>query len=560
MYNKHITEQYKLQVSHVQKNGDSRSKPWAGLVMYELYTPSFKDTNGDGYGDLAGIRQNLPYLQGLGIEALWMPPIFPSPFKDCGYDVSNYRDIDPKFGTLEEATSLIDDIHDAGMKVVFDLVVNHTSDQHPWFTQSRSSRDNPKSDWFVWKDPRPDGSPPNNWIGDFGGGAWEFDETRQQFYLHTFLPEQPDLNYRNPEVLDAMLDNMRFWFDSGVDGLRLDSLPFVMKHEDFPDEPLNPGYREGDHPFTRLLHTAIYFQPEMLDTLRSFIAVADEYPDQNKFVISEACPPPLLYDEWLPQIYEATDGLTHAPFNSQLISLPWTAAALSQVVDDFYSTRREHDIPFWTLGSHDAPRLLRRIGREQAGVAAASLLTLPKSCAVILCGDEIGLEGQEVPRELKQDKTFIRFDPGTNRSRDDGRLPMAWDDSPKAGFTTGVPWMPIPADYKEHNVQSQEQDPASLLTFYKKLIHHRTTSDAIRIGKYKRIATESDAIWAYECSFNGDREVVLLNFSGQEQPIAIDYPEAATILSWPTNKDTETADLQDYLLEPNGAIIFSIPY
>jgi alpha-glucosidase len=532
-----------------------QKNPWKGKVIYELYTPSFMDSNGDGWGDLKGAESKLSYLNYLGVDVIWFPPIFKSPQKDSGYDVSDYRKIEPRFGSLKQCLSLINRIHSQGMQVCFDLVVNHTSNQHPWFVEAASSPESPTRDYYIWKNPNPDGTEPNNWVANFGGSYWE--RIGEQYYGHSFAPEQPDLNYRNPKVLKAMGDNMRFWYDHGVDMIRLDALPWVMKHPDMPPERENPNFKaeNGDHPFTRLIHDYAIYQPEMLDVLGYFCRIASEY--QGKFVISEAYPPPNVDQSWVEKLYQAADSSLHAPFNFGPVFTPFNSGQFPQFVDKTYSKLRTNDLPIFQLSSHDVPRLRDRVGDDQLRGAMMWLLTTPSSMPVLYNGDEIGMKGQFIPPPLRRD-VFHRFDPNSTKSRDIARLPIPWDASTNGGFTTGQPWLPITEEYKTNNVESQLNDPYSLLNMVKALIHHRKQSETMKFGRYNRVKVGSDQVYAYECIGDTAKEAVFLNFSGQTQKITYDSPSLREIIS--TLLDTQPGsniDPDNFYLRPNEGKLIS---
>ena len=353
-------------------------------MIYQIYPRSFQDSDGDGVGDLAGVERRLDYLASLGIDAIWLSPIFPSPMADFGYDVADYCGVDPLFGTLADFDRLLAAAHERGLKLLLDFVPNHSSDQHPWFVESRSSRGNPKRDWYVWRDPAPDGGPPNNWISDFGGSAWEWDKTTGQYYLHAFLKEQPDLNWRNPEVRAAMLDVMRFWFDRGVDGFRIDVLWHMVKHADFPDNPVNQAWAEGEPDYTRVHQLHSTDQPEVHEVAAEMRSLADSYGE--RLLVGEI----YLPIERLVRYYGADDPGVHLPFNFQLIDLPWDAATIGMAIRQYELILPENGWPNWVLGNHDRPRIAAKIGEAQARVAATLLLTL-RGTPTIYYGDEIGI-------------------------------------------------------------------------------------------------------------------------------------------------------------------------
>ena len=444
---------------------------WQTGVIYQIYPRSYQDSNGDGVGDLAGITQRLEYLSDtLGVDAIWLSPIYPSPMHDFGYDVANYTDIHPLFGTLEDFDRLLEETHRRGMKMILDLVPNHTSDEHPWFVESRSSRDNPKRDWYLWRDPAPGGGPPNNWLSHFGGPAWTYDETTRQYYLHQFVKQQPDLNYRNPEVVAAILDVMRFWLDLGVDGFRVDVIGLMMKDPEFRDEPLNPEWN-GIKPFDSLKHVYTANLPEVHELIRQMRAVLDSYDD--RMMVGET----YLPNDMLMLYYGSADMLEcHLPFNFQLITAPWDAAGVRKMVDDYEAVLPPDAWPNWVLGNHDQHRLATRIGPEHARVANMLLLTL-RGTPTCYYGDELGMENVPIPPEKIQDPPAINQPEIAHIvGRDPERTPMQWDDSPNAGFAAPDVqdlWLPLAPNYKEVNVANQLKDPRSFLSYFRKLLAYR---------------------------------------------------------------------------------------
>lgn len=451
---------------------------WQTGVIYQIYPFSFADSNGDGYGDLPGIASKLDYLKDLGVDAIWLSPIYPSPLADWGYDVSDYKAIHPLCGTMADFDRLLADCHEKGLKLILDFVPNHTSDQHPWFVESRSSRQNPKRDWYLWKDAKADGGPPSNWLSVFGGSAWERDETSGQYYLHSFLKEQPDLNWRNPEVQAAMLDVMRFWLDKGVDGFRIDSLWHVIKDAQYRDNPPAPHYVEGEMPAYKR-HVGAYTggQPELHEVVGLMRHVVDQYPD--RVLIGEMYLP---IEELLGYYGRKRDTGLHLPSNFQLIVQPWKAVEIFAGVNRYEASLPEFAWPNWVVGNHDKPRVASRVGPEQARIAAMLLLTL-RGTPTIYCGDEIGMTNGNVPPEKVRDP--VAKMPGSGKpGRDPERTPMQWTGDPGAGFTTGEPWLPIGPDAEVVNVQVQRDDPKSMLAFYRRLLSLRRAEPALQIGSY----------------------------------------------------------------------------
>jgi len=456
---------------------------WQDGIIYQIYPRSFQDSNGDGIGDLRGVMRRLDYLKGLGIKAIWISPIYPSPMADFGYDISDYRGIWPTFGTMADFDELLQRIHEAGMKLILDLVPNHSSDEHPWFQESRSSRDNPKRNWYIWQDPKPDGSPPNNWLSVFGGSAWEWDEKTKQYYYHAFLVKQPDLNWRNPEVEKAMLDIMRFWLDKGVDGFRVDAMWHLIKDKQLRDNPHNPDYEPTMATYNQLLPVYSTDQPEMHDIIARMRKLLDQY--QQRLMIAEI---------YLPVnrlvTYYGTNAReeAHLPFNFMLISLPWDPKMLAANIDEYEGALPAEAWPNWVMGNHDQPRITSRIGPQQARVAAILLLTL-RGTPTLYYGDEIGMRDVPIPKDEIQDPQGLNM-PDKNLSRDPERTPMLWDNSEQAGFTAGKPWLRLDKTWMRDNVQVQRQDKYSMLNLYQRLIQLRQCEHSLMTGNYKPVFSD----------------------------------------------------------------------
>jgi alpha-glucosidase len=483
-----------------------RPQPWwQHGVIYQIYPRSFMDASGDGVGDLAGVTSRLDYLEWLGVDAVWISPFYPSPMADFGYDVSDYTGVDPLFGTLEDFDALLEEAHRRGMKVILDFVPNHTSDEHPWFVEARSSRENPKRDWYIWRDPKPDGSPPTNWESYFGGSAWEWDEGTGQYYLRLFTEKQPDLNWRNPAVREAMYDAMRFWFEMGVDGFRLDVLWVLIKDDLFRDNPENPDWKEGDWLLNRQSRVYSGDRPEVHEVVREMRAVADEYED--KVLIGEIYLP---LERLLMYYGEDLQGV-HLPFNFQLVTMEgWDAQTIRNLIGDYEAALPEGAWPNWVLGNHDVLRIATRVGAESARLAAMLLLTL-RGTPTLYYGDEIGMEDVRVPPEMARDPQGIRS-PGYGR--DPARTPMQWDASPNAGFCPPdvAPWLPVAEDYATTNVETQRDDPHSMLSLFRRLIWLRKKIPALALGAYRPLETGNDSVIAYLRENDESRVLTVLNF------------------------------------------------
>ncbi len=482
---------------------------WRRGAIYQVYPRSFQDTDGDGIGDLRGVTQRLDYLSWLGVDALWISPFYPSPMADFGYDVADYCEVDPIFGTLADFDALVARAHELGLKVILDLVPNHTSNHHPWFRESRSSRDSPKRDWYIWRDAKPDGSPPNNWISDFGGSAWTWDEATGQYYAHAFLPEQPDLNWRNPEVRAAMHDVMRFWLAHGADGFRIDVIWHMIKDADFRDNPLNPAWTPAMADMHRVLQERSTDQPEIHDVIRGLRETADAFPGRV-----------LLGEIYLPVdrlvAYYGEDGAgVHLPLNFHLIETPWRADALAQLIQTYEGVLPPNAWPNWVLGNHDRPRIATRIGEAQARVAAMLLLTL-RGTPTLYYGDELGLTDVPIPPLRVRDPRELR-QPGKGLNRDPVRTPMPWSTATSAGFSTGEPWLPPGEDHATRNVETLRSDPSSILNLYRALLHLRRSRPSLAIGDIADVAAQ-DGVLGYERRHGDERTRVRLNLADDTKP------------------------------------------
>ncbi|QDV26435.1 alpha-amylase family glycosyl hydrolase [Aureliella helgolandensis] len=484
---------------------------WKTGVIYQIYPRSFQDSDMDGVGDLAGIESRLDYLAGLGIDAIWLSPIYPSPMADFGYDIADYCDIAPMFGTLNDFDRLLAAVHARGLKLLLDFVPNHSSDQHPWFIESRASRDNSKRDWYIWRDPAPGGGPPNNWISDFGGSAWEWDALTGQYYLHAFLKEQPDLNWRHPELRNAMMAALRFWFDRGVDGFRIDVLWHIIKDVSLRDNPRNEEWTPDRTQRDQLLQLHSTDQPEAHEIAAQFRALADSYGD--RVLIGEICLPNDRLARWYGTVEHPQ---VHLPVNFNLIESAWTAGSLKQLIADYEASLPTFGWPNWVLGSHDAPRIAARVGEPQARVAAMLLLTL-RGTPTLYQGDEIGIGEVSIPRDRVRDPQDL-LQPGLGIGRDRSRTPMPWDDSANAGFSLADPWLPLNDDWRERNVAAQARDPNSLLSLYRSLLSLRRTHAALTIGRCVLMDAAEDVL-AFERQYGDERMLIALNLGDQLRPL-----------------------------------------
>jgi alpha-glucosidase len=491
---------------------------WQAGTVYQIYPRSFQDSNGDGVGDLPGITQRLPYIQGLGIDAIWISPFYPSPMADFGYDVSNYRDVDPLFGTLNDFDALLARAHDLGLKVILDFVPCHTSDQHPWFIESRQSRNNPKRDWYIWADAAPDGGPPNNWESNFGGSAWEWDEHTGQYYLHSFLVQQPDLNWRNPEVKAEMLDVMRWWLEKGIDGYRVDVMAGMVKDDQLRDNPPNPDWEEGMNLTQKYFFVYNYDRPEVHEIIRDMRALMDSYGDH--VLIGETYFP---LDQLMKFYGEHLDE-SQLPFNFELINIHWHRTMIQEFIEQYEAALPPGAWPNWVLGNHDRHRVASRTGVQQARVAQMLLLTL-RGTPTCYYGDELGMTDVPIPSNKVQDP-WEKNVPGLGLGRDPERTPMQWDSTTYAGFSTAEPWLPLAADYKEMNVDVETRDPTSILSFFRSMLALRRSTPALAVGSYRTVYVENGDVMAYERIHDGDTIVVVLNLGSDGQ--TLDMSEVGT--------------------------------
>jgi alpha-glucosidase len=491
---------------------------WNSAIVYEIYPRSFQDSDGDGIGDLNGITSRLDYLndgtrRSLGVDAVWLTPVYPSPLFDFGYDIAEYTQIDPMYGTLGDFDRFVRQAHERGIKVIMDLVANHTSHEHSWFRESRSTRDNPKRDWYVWRDPGADGGPPNNWLSVFGGPAWTLDRTTGQYYLHSFLAEQPDLNWRNPEVREAMFDVVRFWTRRGVDGFRLDAIDHIAKDEMLRDEPPSPApLPPGSTGHDALVHVYSQRDPIIHEWLQELRGSAEE-DGQARMLVSEIYG---LTPEDVRLFHGADRPEMSLSFNFDVLAAPWEATAYREAIEGFARHLPPGVWPNVVLNNHDQSRFISRNdwdgrGEERARVAAMLALTM-RGAAFLYYGEEIGMRDGEIDFQRLQDPVGKRYYPD-NPGRDPERTPMQWAPGPGAGFTTGNPWLPISSDHVTVNVQSESQDPDSLLRLYRELIWLRKRSPALTEGSYRAVEDPGRDVYAYLREVEGQRFLVALNFS-----------------------------------------------
>jgi len=495
---------------------------WRGAVIYQIYPRSFLDTDGDGVGDLPGIIERLDYVASLGVDAIWIAPFFRSPMADFGYDIADYRDVDPLFGTLADFDRLLAKAHGLGLKVMIDQVLSHTSIEHAWFKESRESHDNPKADWYVWSDARADGSAPNNWLSLFGGSAWQWEPRRGQYYLHNFLSSQPDLNFHHPQVRAAALDSVRFWLDKGVDGVRLDAINFCFHDRQLRDNPPKPkAQRVGrgfspDNPYAFQYHYYNNTQPENLAFLGELRALMDRYPDIA--ALGE-----ISSEDSLATMAEYTSGeRLHMGYSFELLTDDFSVAHIRGTVQKLELQMTE-GWPCWAISNHDVERVLTRWGKGQSSAQLANLLTAMvcslRGSVCVYQGEELGLTEAELPYESLQDPYGIAFWPQF-KGRDGCRTPMPWNDEAHAGFSRGTPWLPVPREHLELAVLHQESVPHSVLNGFRAFMHWRKSQPALRWGDIRFFDTP-EPVLAFTRSLAGDTVLVVFNLADQSVEVTL---------------------------------------
>jgi alpha-glucosidase len=514
-------------------------------VIYEIAVISFQDSDGDGKGDLPGLIGRVGYLEWLGVDAVWLTPIYPSPMLDFGYDVSDFCAVHRLLGTMADFDRLVETLHRRNIRLILDFVPNHTSDTHPWFDESRASRHNPKCDWYLWAEPGPDGGPPNNWLSRFGGSAWRWDERRQQYYYHAFLLEQPDLNWRNPEVRRAMAEVLRFWLRKGVDGFRVDASAVLIEDELLRDDPPDPE-AAGRPPPQRLKRIFTDDRPEAMTCIEEMRSTVDEFEDR------------VLAGE----VQGEMDRIGHfysengherfqLPLNFALVDSSWDALSLQGVIDAYLRAIPEKAWPDWVIGGHDKRRMASKIGQSQSRILAMLIMTL-RGTAILFAGDELGAERVPIPQELVQDP-FEKLVPGYGLDRDPERAPIRWDASPAGGFTDGEPWLPL--DREERNVEALQADEHSLLWLYRWLIRLRRSERALVSGEQKPMRSRND-ILLYTRRLGADELLVALNLV--HQPRRLDWKGEGTLLL-STHLDRKEERLTcPTLLRPDEGIILKL--
>ncbi len=520
----------------------TKTEPWwKGGIVYEIYPRSFKDTDGDGVGDLKGITENLDYVASLGVDAIWITPFFRSPMDDFGYDVSDYRAVDPIFGTNADFQELIEAAHYRELKVLVDYVISHTSDQHEWFKESRSSRDNPKADWYVWADPKPDGTAPNNWLSVFGGQSWQFDTRRQQYYLHNFLVSQPDLNIHNPKVQTAILAEMKFWLDAGVDGFRLDALNFAMHDAQLRDNPpaADPSRSEQPvaNPYSRQQHLYDKSRDELLPFLQQVRTLLNQY--ENATTLAEVGDD---YDRTLELIagYSAGGDKIHMCYGFDFLSSKFSATYVRSTIERYLEGAGE-GWPCWAFSNHDVTRHVSRWavdgrGEREVALFSMALILSLRGSICLYQGEELGLPEGDIKFEDLQDPAGKTFWP-EYKGRDGCRTPMPWDATKEnGGFGAGKPWLPVSPAHLSLSVAAQEADADSILANYRAAIDVRDTSDALRIGDI-RFEDAAEGLLVHHRTTEDQHILCVLNFTNA--PVAYPQPEGVEVLLASGSSTTE---------------------
>ncbi|HEX5448075.1 MAG TPA: alpha-amylase family glycosyl hydrolase [Candidatus Saccharimonadales bacterium] len=528
-----------------------KSKNWfEGAVAYQIYPRSFYDSDGDGVGDLRGIIEKLDYLAGrpdsLGVDVIWLCPFYKSPMADFGYDIADYYSIDPVFGNLDDARDLIVECHKRDIKILVDLVANHTSDEHPWFIDSKTSTESSKREWYIWRDGHGT-EPPNDWLSVFGGSAWQYDKTSGQYYLHSFSTKQPDLNWANPDVRKAVKDIMRFWLDLGVDGFRADAVYWLAKDHRYRNDPLkSDAPRPGEPEYDELVHTYSRNGHQLYEYLRQMAGVLDDYKD--KFMIVEAYPEGGKQAEEYLKFYKYVDPEHLSPFIFEGIYLPWEATAFGSFINQFQAGVKKNYLPVYVMGNHDQSRLASRIGTPAARAAGVLQLTLP-GMPFIYYGEELSMKDSYIPARLRNDPLSLHGD-----DRDKSRTPMQWNGSEHAGFSRAKPWLPPANDYKNRNVSVQRRDRDSSLSLYRELIKLRKNSKALSLGKYVPLEIDNIGVFGFKRRYRRREMLVLVNFTAKSVSARSRYIKGKVRLS--THLPVVKAELSgEIILKPNEAVI-----
>lgn len=523
---------------------------WRGAVIYQIYPRSFADSDGDGVGDLGGIREHLGHVAGLGVDGIWLSPFFVSPMKDFGYDVADYCDVDPLFGTLADFDALLEEAHRLGLRVIIDQVYSHSSDGHPWFTESRQDRDNPRADWYVWADAKPDGTPPNNWLAVFGGPAWQWEPRRRQYYLHNFLKEQPDLNFHCPAVQEAALAAAEFWLARGVDGFRIDVANFYCHDRRLRDNPPRGGpVQDRPYQMQRPLHNRT--RPETLSFVRRFRALLDRYPE--RMAVAE-----IAAEDQIGTMIEYTDGPDryHTSYSFMLLREQFGASVVRRVLEEM-AARSQGSWPSWAFSNHDVARVVSRWDGETASDTSWAKLLIALLCSLrgtifLYQGEELGLPQAEVPFERLQDPEGKEFWP-RDRGRDGARTPMPWNaDAVNGGFSAGEPWLPVDSRHVALAVDRQDSDSASVLSFTRAFLAWRKRQPALSRG-HIHFFDAPEPVLAFARADPSERIVCAFNLSAVPRQVSL--PDAGRLTPLDAPGATGTVDQNEIRLSPY-AILF----
>jgi alpha-glucosidase len=530
---------------------------WKHAVIYEIYPRSFQDSNGDGIGDINGITSRLDYLKDLGINAIWISPMYPSPGIDTGYDVSDYTAISPEYGTMADFNHLVAEAKKRDIRVIMDYVINHTSDQNSWFKESRSSRTNPKRDWYIWHDGKAPGEPPNNWQSWFGHSAWTYDATTKQYYYHYFYSQQPDLNWRNPQVHKAMEDVLRFWLERGVSGFRIDAVSRLFEDPGLHDDPYLPGYNVyGDR---NIEHKYTDNYPEVNDVLKELRRVVDKYPG-DPVLITEADEPNIAE---LTKLYGDGDEV-QLPMDFQIADANTLSAPKFRKLFDDVENNSAHGQPEYFFSNHDQPRQWDRYGdgkhNDQIAKLMAALLLTTRGTPQMYYGEELGMRTTDPTRIEDVHDPIGKLGWPKEKGRDGERTPMQWNASKEAGFTTSTkPWLPVPPVAEKYNVEKEKQDPDSILNAYKRLLFLRKSEPALRDGSYMAINEDDPNVFAYLRKSKDSIVLVALNMSAEPRTISAKIPDSgethATPLYASPASSEKVVSLDHLTLEPFGVLV-----
>ena len=548
-----------------QSSQQSTDPWWKHAVIYEIYPRSFQDSNGDGIGDVNGVTSRLDYLKDLGVDAIWITPMYPSPQIDFGYDVSNYEAIDPQFGTMADFDHLMSEAKKRNIRVIMDFVPNHTSDQNSWFLESRSSRDNPKRDWYIWRDGKGPGKPPNNWESWFGHSAWTFDAKTGQWYYHYFYVQQPDLNWRNPEVRKAMYDVLRFWLDRGAAGFRMDAVSRLFEDPNLHDDPILPGKNAYGDP--NIQHKYTDDLPEVHDVLREIRKLVDSYPG-DRVLISEADEPTI---QDLVKVYGVNNDEVQLPMDFQVADLNQLSAPKFRELLDQIEFNPLKGQPYFFFNNHDQVRTWDRYGdgvhNDQIAKLMAALLLTTRATPQMYYGEELGMRTTIPTRKEDVKDPVGRTGWPKDKGRDGERTPMQWDGSQNAGFSTAAKtWLPVPPPAAQYNVATEEQDPNSILNFYKHVIALRRELPALRDGGYVAVNRDDQNVLAYlrKGRDGADSVLVALNMSAEPQTanfklqgFGIQGSSARVLLAAP-QQGNEQISLDGIKLGPYAVLIAAV--